>query len=155
MSVREAALAALAAAVEHGAEQVTWPVHLSWLQKPVVQRDTAIPPKLEAEGLIIVPDGAIQSAMVELSPPRWEMTHQVSVVALFEHEEAEVAVAARAAMVDAVAAAVGEDPTLGGAVDDIEIRSGDLSALGGEGMDDLRGAQLVIVMTYESERQLG
>jgi hypothetical protein len=103
MSVRETALAALSARL--GAALATRN------PAPKILRNETVPQRLPAGGLVVVRDGETVEETPILSPLSWAVEHRA---------EVEV-VAATGALLDAllvdIAAAIGGDRTLGGAVE--------------------------------------
>lgn len=143
---------------------------LGLISGPVVLRDSVLPEKIPAEGLIILRDGSPGEPEFTLSPLRYHYEHraeiEIIVQAASEYTtplDTQAAIAraanARAATLDTIAAAIGvriaANRTLGGLCDWTEAEAPSPIDLPFEGAATLRAALIGVTLIYSTADPLG
>jgi len=117
-----------------------------------IERNRLRPERIPAEGLIILRDGDIGEPTILLSPVSYVWTHvaraEVFAASADPDEQLDQ-------LLIAIGAALADDPSLGGTVDQIEIGAPDFDGAAPEGGPDIKAAIVPIRLIYETQAPLG
>jgi len=145
ISRRERALAALHAALDTLAGTGTG---------PRVERETPVPDTVPVAGLVILRDGDPGEPEITLSPLLYTYDHRALVEVMVHGPTA----GTRAGRLDALLCTIGDllvaDPTLGGAVEDIDVEAPDSQDMALPGAPTLKGALVTVILTYSTDHPL-
>jgi len=122
---------------------------------PAVLRSEPTFEEIPGAGLIAFVDGDAGNPDVTLSPPRYFFTRDVPVTVAVEHRDDVTRRLGVDAILQAIAARLEADDTLGGAVDMAEAASPGFEDIAEEGTTALRVAEFAISLDYEAPTALG
>jgi len=138
-SVREAALSALFDALQSlEAGEVA----------PRVERNSVLPEKVGAGGLVILRDGDPGEPEVTLSPPRYHFEHEARLDLVVQPVPATARTASLDTLARSVGTALAADRMLAGAVDWLEWSAPQTSDLAIDGAGAVAGALVTVTLFY-------
>ena len=117
-----------------------------------VERNRLRPERLPPEGLIILRDGDVGEPTILLSPVSYVWTHTARVEVFSTSADSDRHLDD---LLIAIGAALADDPSLGGTVDQIEIGAPDFDGAAPEGGPDIKAAIVPIRLIYETQAPLG
>ena len=138
-SVRETALSALFAALR-ALEQAETPAK--------VERNSVLPEKVGAGGLVVLRDGDPGEPEITLSPTLHHYQHEARLDLVVQPVPATARTASLDALARAVGSALSADRTLGGAVDWLEWSAPQTSDLSIDGAGAIAGAVVTVTLFY-------
>ena len=142
-SASETALKALASVIEAGL-----PAGAEFA------RNLALPARIPATGLAILRDGDPGEPEVLMSPETYVYTHRAELELVVEDGDQSARDATFDALKTAVASALAADRTLGGAVEWAQGRAPAPVPITAEGAEALKGASVLIELTYATSDPL-
>ena len=131
-------------------EQVLAALHvrLALVLPATVLRNEALPERVPADGMVIVRDGDPGEPDVTLNPRTEFYQHRVELEALLTRVADGSGEAALDALIEAVAAALALDPSLGGLAENLSVTAPEVGALRIEGAAPILTARLVVTVEY-------
>ena len=127
---------------------------LKTLSGPTVERNTESPDEIPADGLVILRDGDPGEPDVVLSPLTYLYEHEADVEALVQEADDADRDTALDDLLSAIADALSADPTLGGAVDVLEVREPEIDGEEVTGAADIKGATVPVILYYATTNPL-
>ena len=123
-------------------------VQLAGVGGATVARNTSLPTRVPAAGLVILRDGAPGEPEISLSPLTYHYDHEAVVEVIVQGE------AAQDAQFDAICVAIGArlaaNRTLGGLCDWLEAAAPDPTEIITEGGEPMKGAAVSITLSYST-----
>ena len=117
-----------------------------------VARNTSLPTRIPAAGLVILRDGTPGEPEVSLSPLTYHYVHEAVVEVIIQGE------ATQDAQFDAICVAIGArlaaNRTLGGLCDWLEGAAPDPTEIVTEGGEPMKGAAVTVTLTYSTTNPL-
>ena len=152
-SRHEAVMQALKALLSQAAEAAELPEPLAG--SPEVLRGEPSFTDMPRSGLIALVDGDTGNPEVTLSPSRYFFSRSVPVTVAVEHRDDEIRRLGVDVILQAIAAQIARDDTLGEAVDMAEAAAPGFEDEAEEGSTALRIAEFTITLDYEAPTALG